>query len=361
VIVFPIISAVFSALCAIILLRDQLRKPRPDKLVWSVAFAMFALAAGADAAGRSLGWSEELARLYYATGPALVVMFLAVGELYLLFPKQMGRFAPGATLLLTAAWVTTVLNAPIDMSRLEADGWEAIERGPWMVAMTVAINSIGSSIIVGGLGWSIWKFWKSGQFRNRMIGCILIAAGTIAVGMGGTLTRLGHYEYLYIAMSIGAAMIFAGVLWTRRPDVVTLPGSTASRTAQTPAAPAPAISRVRQNGKMPLPDPAVLAETSPLDYVGNRLLTLDDAAIDRFCTEWSVPRDPRPVFDRGEARRAWRFRAQLPAQARDLYDGLPLPARRQILVLHDEVMTAEDHNTFREFAAESLDLPAHRR
>ena len=350
-IVFPIISAVFSALCAIILLRDQLRKPRPDKLVWSVAFTMFALAAGADAAGRSLGWSESLARLYYSTGPALVVMFLAIGELYLLFPRKLGRFAPGITVLLTAVWVTTVLNAPIDQARLDADGWEAIERGPWMVAISVAINSIGTTIIVGGLGWSIWKFWKSGQFRNRMIGCVLIAVGTIAVGMGGTLTRLGHYEYLYIAMSIGAGLIFAGVLWTRRPDVVTLPGTAAAQ-VRTGSQPVP------QNGASPVPDPAIMTETSALDFLGKHLLPLDDAALDRFCTEWSVPRDSRPVFDRGEARRAWKFRATLPARAREQFDQLPLPARRQIVVLHDEVMTAEDGDASYNTIPESMDVTA---
>src|SRR5665811_2591909 len=110
---------------------------------------MFALAAGADAYGRELGWNEPLARLYYATGPALVVAYLAIGELYLLFPRRMGRFAPGAAILLTAAWVTLVADAPIDAGRLRADGWEAIERGGALRAMAISINSIGTLIIVG--------------------------------------------------------------------------------------------------------------------------------------------------------------------------------------------------------------------
>jgi hypothetical protein len=344
VIVFPIISTVFSALCAVVLLRDQVRRPRPDKLVWAIAFTMFALAAGADAAGHTFGWTTELARLYYATGPALVVMFLAIGELYLLFPKNMGRFAPGATLLLTAVWVTTVLSAPIDMTRLEEDGWEAIERGSAMVALTVAINSIGTTIIVGGLAWSIWRFWRSGLHRNRMIGCALIAIGTVSVGAGGTLTRLGHYEYLYIAMSIGAALIFFGVLWTRRPDVATSPNVATLQRGDLPAI-------VRHNGAAPSPMVAI-QETSALGYVGQNLLTLTDDMLDQFCTEWSVARDARPVFDRSEARRAWAFRNQLPDDARAQFDRHSVPARRQIVVLYDEVLTHPDASASGETAGE---------
>jgi hypothetical protein len=325
VIVFPVLSTLISALCAAVLLRDHIRRPRPDKLVWTVAFVMFALAAGADAFGRTFGWSENLARLYYSTGPALVVMFLAVGELYLLFPKLMGRFAPGATILLSAIWVTTVLNASIDKTKLEDDGWEAIERGDAMVALTIAINSIGTLIIVGGLVWSIWRFWKSGTHRQRMIGCALIAVGTIVVGLGGTLTRLGHYEYLYIAMSIGVGSIFAGVIWTRRPE-----GGTRPATSSIPARETPSF--------VPMP----IQETNALGYVGQHLLVLDDTELDRFCTEWSVPREDRPAFDRSEARRAWVFRRSLSDEARVRFDSHSVPARRQIVVLFDEVLNAPD-------------------
>lgn len=328
-IVFPIFSTLISLLCAVVLLRDQVRRPRPDKLVWSIAFLMFALAAGADAFGRSYGWSENLARLYYATGPALVVMFLAIGELYLLFPRVMGRFAPGVTILLSAIWVTTVLGASIDRSRLDEEGWEAIDRGPAMVALTIAINSIGTSIIVGGLLWSIWTFWKSGTHRQRMIGCALIAVGTIVVGLGGTLTRLGHYEYLYIAMSGGVTLIFGGVLWTRRPDERVAKGPTRD------------VTEVASMVSRPMSQLAV-TDSGALGFVGHQMLLMDDAEIDRFCTEWSVPRDERTAFDRSEARRAWAFRRSLTDDARRRFDTVSVPARRQIVVLFDEVLSADE-------------------
>jgi hypothetical protein len=327
VIVFPILSAVISALCAGVIARDALRRPRPDKVVWSIAFVLFALAAGADAAGISLGWSTWLAKTYYATGPALVVAYLAVGQLYLLFPAAMKRFGIGGTMLVTALWLSLVINAPIDSARLSEDGWEAIDRGPEMVAITVLINAVGTLIIVGGTAWSVWRFWKAGTHRNRMIGCALICGGTLAVAAGGSLTRLGHYEYLYIAMSIGVAMIFGGVLVSRRPDRARS-GMEAADRSITPA--------VETAGE-PV---AVLAPTA-LAFIGDLLLTRDDSEIERMCSDWSVPRDPAPTLSRSDARRAWKLRAALPAEAIARFDAHPVPVRRQLSTLYHDVLVWE--------------------
>lgn len=329
-VVFPVISAVLAALCAVVIGRDALRRPRADKLAWLIAFTMFALAAGADAWGREVGWSEGLARVYYATGPALVVAFLAIGELYLLFPNRMGRFAPGAAILLTAVWVTLVTGAPIDTGRLASDGWEAIDRSGALRVMSIAINSVGTLIIVGGLLWSVWRFWKTGSHRNRMIGCILIVTGTLAVAMGGTLTRFGHYEYLYIAMSIGIALIFGGVLWTRRPD----------RPATAGDAPVAATAE-------PEPARGVIAEpqlTEELAFLVEKVLPGTPGQVRDVCGGWSIEVRDDPTMSRRDARQAWRLRKHLPASAQDRFDALPVQERRAVVELAAEVLQIPDLN-----------------
>ncbi len=321
-VVFPILSAVIAALCAVVVGRDAQRRPRPDKIAWLIAFVMFSLAAGADAAGRELGWTEWLARLYYATGPALVVAFLAIGELYLLFPHRMGRFAPGAAVLLTAVWGTLVLGAPIDQARLAEEGWEAIDRSGALKAMSLTINIVGTLIIVGGLLWSIWRFSRTGAFRNRTIGCSLIVAGTIAVAMGGTLTRLGHYEYLYIAMSVGIALIFGGVLWTRRPDRPAVARGTVAAVETGAAA--------TQVG-----EPQLVEE---LAFLVEKVLPGTPAEVRGICAAWSVQADDDPAMSRRDARQAWRLRKHLPAAAQDRFDALPVPERRAVIELAAEVL-----------------------
>lgn len=321
VVIFPIISSVLALLCAIVIGRDALRRPRADKRAWFVAFLMFALAAGADAYGREVGWSEPLARLYYATGPALVVAFLAIGELYLLFPRRMGRFAPGAAILLTAGWLTLVLNAPIAGSRLDAEGWEAIDRSGALRVMAITINAVGTLIIVGGLLWSVWRFWSTRTHRNRMVGCLLIVAGTLAVAMGGTLTRFGQYEYLYIAMSIGISLIFAGVLWTRRPDAV-------APAEDMPEASSGTIDAAPHAGAM----------SQELAFLAEKVLPLPQDALHALCASWSVEIDGGPKMSRRDARQAWRLRTQLPPIAQDQFDSLGIPERRAVVQLAAEVL-----------------------
>jgi energy-converting hydrogenase Eha subunit A len=330
VVIFPLLSTIISLLCAWVLGRDAIRRPRPDKVIWAIAFLLFALAAGADAAGRELGWTPWLAKLYYATGPALVVMFLAIGELYLLGPARMKRFGIGLTAILTAFWLSLVLGAPIDESRLASDGWDAIQRDGFMTVTTIVLNTVSTLIIVGGTGYTVWDFARKGIMRIRMIGCAWILVGTLFVAAGGSLTRLGHYEYLYIAMSIGVGMIFYGVICTRRPDARPATQSAAGLVSR-PTPPLPTIEAE------PHPD----HDEPAMAYVAS-LLRQDADDVSRLCAEWSVPMDDRPVFSRSEARHAWVFRRQLPKQSQPRFDALPVPARRQLATLYREVLTWPD-------------------
>ncbi|HYO30210.1 MAG TPA: hypothetical protein VER37_06465, partial [Thermomicrobiales bacterium] len=216
-IAFPVVAAVVSLACALLVAADAVRRPKPDKVAWAIAFGLFAVASGAEVVGLLLGWTPLLVRLYYVTGATLVVGFLALGQLYLLAGRRIDRLAPGVALLVTALAATFVLDAPIDRARLATDGWRALEKGPALVALTVSINALGTVVVVGGALWSAWRFHGTGGYRQRMVGCLLIALGTLVVAAGGSLTRLGSPEFLYVAMAAGVALIFAGYLQARRP------------------------------------------------------------------------------------------------------------------------------------------------
>ncbi|HRA47504.1 MAG TPA: hypothetical protein PK819_05480, partial [Thermomicrobiales bacterium] len=217
-IALPIISTVVALACAFAVGRDMVRKPKPDRATWLVAFLLFAIAAGAEVIGEASGWTPMLVRLYYVTGAVLVVGFLAMGQMYLTAPKWTARIGPGIALLMTALSVSAVWGATVDSTRLEADGWRALDRTTGVTLLAIGINSLGTMILVGGLVYSVVRFRQLGTMRNRMIGCLLIAGGTLTVATGGTLTRFGADQYLYIAMSVGILMIFTGYLWTKVPE-----------------------------------------------------------------------------------------------------------------------------------------------
>ncbi len=346
-VVLPAFSALVSLACALVIVRDALRRPRPDKIAWAIAFAIFAAAAAAEVAGSLAGWTVTLARVYYLTGAVLVVGYLALGELYLLAARRIAPVAPGITLLITAAAITLVWSAPIDAERLATDGWEAIERGPALIALAVAINSLGTIILVGGALYSAWRFRRLGTHRHRMLGCLLIALGTLTVAAGGTLTRFREREYLYIAMSIGVAIIFAGYLETRRPD---------ERAAKAPPDqvmhPGVATMRpaARTNGRVasgPVSaDPAIA-------YLEHVLLPLDDDALSEACRVWSVPRPGADAFNREEARRVWALRLRLSPEAQAMFDAHSVPVRLQVAELYHDVLLPVQ----RSLTEQSADIP----
>lgn len=338
-VVFPAVSALISLVCAGVIARDAIARPRPDKVAWTIAFAVFAVAAGAEVVGSLGDWTPTLVRVYYLAGAVLVVGYLALGELYLLAANRIQRFAPGATLLMSAIAATVVLNAKVDESRLAADGWEAIERGTALKALAIGINSVGTLVIVGGLIYSAWRFKRLGIHRNRMIGCLLIALGTITVGMGGTLTRLGQHEYLYIAMSAGVAIIFVGYLQTRRPQAPSskLQGARdepAAVSGQRSGAELNGVKRAGANGHHPAPAGA----GSGIDFIEARLRDLDETELSELCRVWSVPRTDADAFQREEARRAWALRSRLSADGQTRFDTLPVPVRIQVTEFFFEVM-----------------------
>lgn len=326
-VLLPLFASLVAFVCMALVVRDAVRRPRPDKIAWAIAFALFGLAAGLEVVGSLAGWTAAGARLYYLTGAVLVVGYLALGELYLLAPKATARLGPGVTLLVTALAATITFAAPVDAARLEAEGWRAIDRGPALVSLAVLINGLGTVVLVAGALWSAWRFWRSGTNRHRMIGCVLIALGTIAVAMGGTLTRLGQPEYLYVAMAIGVAIIFAGYLETRRSDAPRKQGLAAGAAFGATAPPmATAIAS----------DEADLA----VAFLSELLALGPEACGDR-CRLWSAEARPIDRFDRDTARRAWAVRTRLGADDRQRFDALPVAVQAQLAELYVEVLAAE--------------------
>ncbi|MFL5758722.1 MAG: hypothetical protein ACJ789_03230 [Thermomicrobiales bacterium] len=330
-VIFPIISAIVSVACAAVIARDAIRRPRPDKLAWLIAFALFGIAAGTEALGSLTDWTVFLTRFYYLAGAVLVVGYLALGELYLLLPHRISRYAPGVTILVTAIAATIVFNAPVDQAKLAADGWEAIDRGPALVAITITINSLGTLVVAGGALYSAWRFRKLGTQRHRMIGCVLIAVGTVTVALGGTLTRFGHREYLYIAMAIGVAIIFWGYLETRRSEAPAVPAA-APATVRASLISLPGAKAAKGSGRAAT-DPAI-------SFIVGDFLLLNDRALAEACRIWSVPRDDADAFTREEAQRVWALRLSLPAEAQTVFDGHGVPARRQLAEFYFDVLLA---------------------
>jgi hypothetical protein len=319
----PAAAAVIAAICAAIVGWDAMRRPKPERVIWAGAFLLFMVAAACEVIGSATAWNPILARVYYLSGAVLVVGVLALGELYLLLPGRMPSVTPGISLLIVAISATAVWSAPIDSARLPTVGWQALERGPFLVALAATINAGGTMVLAGGALYSAWKLRAAGGSGQRAVGCVLIAIGTVVVALGGTLTRFGRPEYLYLPMTLGIAIIFSGVALTRQPQ------SEPATARRAPLIPLP--SRIQTTRA------ANTHRDEGVRYVVERLLPLDHAEIAAACRCWSATPMDGDTMNRVQARQVWALRLDLSDEARARFDALPIGVQAQLAEIYAEV------------------------
>ena len=221
---YALAATAISAAFALTLFVQYRAKPRPYLLAWSVALAIYAIAALTEVIGAAGGWNPLLYRTYYFFGGILVVGVLALGTIFLLAPR-FGRAALWVLVVLAAIGLAGILGASlqpgllqtrevpsVDTIRLEHGAFNAVA-----ILMAAVLNIVGSLILIGGALWSAYGAWRKGGPPSRLVANILIAAGALIVGGASTLTRLFHtYELFYVGQAIGVLVMFGGFLAAQR-------------------------------------------------------------------------------------------------------------------------------------------------
>ena len=221
---YALAATIISAAFAATLWTQYRAKPRPYLLAWSVALAVYAVAALTEVIGAAAGWDPLLYRIYYYFGGIMVVGILALGTIYLLAPR-FGRTALWVLLVSAAVGLAGIVGAslqpglldthqvpPVDTIKVEHGVFNVIA-----IAMAAILNSVGSIILVGGAAWSAYGTWVKHGPPSRLTANILIAAGAFIVAGASTLTRLFHaYELFYVGQAIGVLVMFGGFLAAQR-------------------------------------------------------------------------------------------------------------------------------------------------
>lgn len=208
---------------AIVILNHYAAAParRQHELVWGISFLMFGLGALIELLGDTIGWTDPMARVYYVTGPILAVAYLGIGEAMLLWHGRTAKIAVWLGIGFTVLTLLVVFTAPLNPALLHGESpWYAVApqgKGALPSYLAAVSNIIGTLLLVGGALYSAWVFWRKGIMRQRMIGCILLAVGALAVALGGTVYKLtGDHAWLYPPMALGVIIMFVGYLQTTR-------------------------------------------------------------------------------------------------------------------------------------------------
>jgi hypothetical protein len=192
----------------------------PHLAAWTIALAMFALAAGALALGTSSGWERGTFRVFFLLGAVLNVPWLALGTLALLLGPVAVRRARAVVVFFSGLATGVLLSAPMDRvhgTKIPV-GREVFDAFPRALA---AIGSgVGAIVIVGGAVLSAVRYAQSRRDPRtaRLLGAnVLIALGTLVLSSGGLVQGIvGHDEAFTLSLAVGIAVIYVGFLIAER-------------------------------------------------------------------------------------------------------------------------------------------------
>ncbi|MEZ4416004.1 MAG: hypothetical protein R3E10_09615 [Gemmatimonadota bacterium] len=216
----PILTTLVAIPFAITLFRHWRATRGLHVLWWAVGVALYGVGTFTESAVTLLGWSPPLFRAWYISGALLGGAPLAQGTVYLLHSRRFANLT--AALLVTAVLVASsfVLLTPIDMSLVEPHRLSGrVMEWQWVRLFSPFINTYAFIFLVGGALVSAWRYRSQRDSAHRVIGNTLIAAGAILPGIGGTATRMGHTEVLYVAELVGLLLIWWGYRWNVRGPV----------------------------------------------------------------------------------------------------------------------------------------------
>jgi hypothetical protein len=92
----------------------------------------------------------------------------------------------------------------------------------WVRAFSPLLNLYAFVFLFGGAVYSAIQYFAKDRGRARFLGNILIAIGALLPGIGGSFTRFGYVEVLYITEFIGLTFIYLGYSMMRKDQSASL-------------------------------------------------------------------------------------------------------------------------------------------
>ena len=219
----PILTTLFGIYFFIILYNHWKRTKNSMHVLWWM-IGVFTYIAGTitESVNVLAGFSVENFKLWYITGALLGGAPLAQGTVYLLCKRKTANILTiilvaiiiGASILV----ILSPINSELITGRLSGKllGWKFIR------FITPFINLYAFIFLVGGAIYSAVKYARNPQFRKRFTGNLLIAIGGLLPGIGGSFTKFGYVEVLFVTELIGLVFIYLGYKVIRSDSVDSL-------------------------------------------------------------------------------------------------------------------------------------------
>jgi hypothetical protein len=205
----PIGTFFMSMVFSYVLYKHYQRKKEATYILW---WLIGVLTYGAGTFTESFntlnGWTETNFRWWYITGALLGGAPLAQGSVYLLLNKKAAHVLSAILVAIVVIASIFVLMSPINYAAVEPERMSGkVFIWQWVRSFSPFINIYAVLFLVGGAIASAVKYFRNTGTSVRFWGNVLIAIGAILPGIGGSFTRLGYVEVLYVTEFLGLLMI----------------------------------------------------------------------------------------------------------------------------------------------------------
>ena len=215
----PIVTTMLAVPFAVVIfLRYRAHPERLHLLWWAIGIATYGVGTFTEATTTLVGWNEPTFRAWYISGALLGGAPLAQGTVYLLLGKRTAHLLTTLLIAYVAVASVFVVLSPIDYSQVEAHrltgrvlGWQ------WVRAFSPVVNLYAVIFLIGGAILSALRYSADPSTRHRVYANVLIAFGAILPGIGGTATRMGYVEVLYVTELVGLLLTWTGYRMSVRP------------------------------------------------------------------------------------------------------------------------------------------------
>jgi hypothetical protein len=137
---------------------------------------------------------------------------------YLLLSRRTAHALTAVLLTFISIASIAVLLSPIDYTQVEGHRLTGrVLEWQWVRAFSPFVNMYAVVFLIGGAILSALRYSANPATRHRVVANVLIAVGAILPGIGGTATRMGYTEVLYVTELAGLMLTWAGYRMSIRP------------------------------------------------------------------------------------------------------------------------------------------------
>ena len=208
----PIITTVVSIFFTIALYRHWRRKPEARYLMWwTIGVFCFGVGTLTESINVLFGWSVINMKAWYIAGALLGAFPLGQGTAYLLLKKKAADVLAWFFIVYILIASVAIMFSPVNMALVDpARLTGRVMIWSWARLFSILPNTYALIFLAGGAAWSAIQYARKKGSRNRVLGNWLIAIGGLLPGIGGSFTRFGYVEVLFVTELIGLILIWAG-------------------------------------------------------------------------------------------------------------------------------------------------------